>query len=372
MTDSSNQSLFWIALNRVKNLGPVVSKRLLDTFKSPEAVFSASERELLAIENIRRSAVQSILKGPDFEFAKRQMEIVEKRGFKLMNYLSPEYPSRLKMIYAPPTFLYVKGDLKESDDRAVAMVGSRQATHYGRTMAENVARELAQSGITVVSGFARGVDTISHKAALSAGGRTIAVLGCGLDVIYPSQNTSLYKAIPENGAIVSEFPCGTQPEGPNFPRRNRIISGLSLGVVIVEAGKRSGALLTAKHALDQNREVFAIPGNITSITSSGTNTLLKQGAHLVTSATDVLSELKFMIPDGESSPPIPTVALDAEQARLFNMMDAEPIHVDALARHSGIKVSRLLGILLDMELKGAVTQVPGKKFVKSNIKIYNG
>ncbi len=374
MTDAREELQLWIALGRVRNLGPVLIKRLLEAFKTPEAVFGAGRGELAKIKGISGNLADSIRRGPDLEFAERQMDIVIDRDFKLITYQSKTYPSRLKQIYDPPYLLYAKGDITDADDRAVAMVGSRHATHYGKSMAEDVARQLAGAGITVVSGFARGIDSISHRAAISSGGRTIAVLGCGLDVIYPPEHKSLYRDIPEHGALISEFPPGTPPEGPNFPRRNRIISGLSLGVVIVEAGRKSGALLTANHALEQNREVFAVPGNITSSTSSGTNALIKQGAHLVTSAEDVLLELKFIIPGTgkDTSVPVSTVKLEPEEAELFDIMGEEPVHVDILSRRSGLGVPRLLGVLLAMELKGAVTQMSGKMFVKSAVRPYNG
>lgn len=371
MNSSNDQNLYWIALGKVPQVGPVLIKRLLQAFGTPEAVFSAGRQQLQQVKDIGSKTADSIMRGPDLDYAKRQLEIIEKKRVRVITYNSDEYPSRLKQVYDPPHILYVKGELRAEDTRAVAVVGSRHATHYGKSMAETVAGQLAVAGVTVVSGLARGIDSTAHRAAISAGGRTLAVLGCGIDVIYPPENASLYEAISQHGAIISELPCETPPDGPNFPRRNRIISGLSLGVVIVEAGRKSGALLTAEHALEQNREVFAVPGNITSMTSSGTNALIKQGARLVTSAEDVLSELKFILPDGKPSTPSQVVDLDPEQSRLFDLIEDEPVHVDILARRSGVDVSRLLGLLLEMELKGAVTQVAGKKFVKTSQQLYN-
>jgi len=371
MSNSHDRNIYWIALGRVRQIGPVLIKRLLQTFKTPEAIFSASRQQLVQVQDIGSKTADSILQGPDIEFAKLQLEAMEKRGVRLITYDSDEYPTRLKQIYDPPHILYVMGELRAEDSRAVAVIGSRHASHYGKSMAETVSGQLAAAGVTVVSGLARGIDSAAHRAAISAGGRTIAVLGCGLDVIYPPENASLYEDISQHGAVISELPCETPPDGPNFPRRNRIISGLSLGVVIVEAGRKSGALLTAGHALEQNREVFAVPGNITSMTSSGTNALIKQGARLVTSAEDVLSELKFILPDGKPSPPHKAIDLDPEQSRLFDLIEDDPVHIDILARRSGVGVPRLLGMLLEMELKGAVTQVAGKKFVKSAEQLYN-
>ncbi len=369
MTESDDQLQLWIALGRVRSLGPVLIKRLLQALGSPEAIFAAGRDQLVGIKGVSSSAAESLGEGPDIEFAKRQLEIARRRGLKLLTSNSAEYPSRLRQIYDPPFLLYVRGGLCESDDRAVALVGSRHATHYGKSVAEEIATQLAQADVTVVSGFARGIDSISHRAAIASGGRTIAVLGCGLDIIYPPENVSMYEQIPQHGAIVSEFPLETRPEGPNFPRRNRIISGLCLGVVVVEAARKSGTLLTVHHALEQNREVFAVPGNITSAASAGTNELIRQGAHLVTSAEDILSELKFIIPrrddrhtDVESMPD-----LNSDQADLLHHMKDGPVHVDALSRASGMSVQRLLELLLAMELKGAVMQVRGKRFVKCGV-----
>jgi len=371
MNNATDKYLYWIALGKVQNVGPVLTRRLLQSFKDPENIFAASKKQLMQVPDIGEKTADSILCGPDLDYARRQVEIAEKKNFRLITYDSTEYPARLKQIYDPPHILYVMGEFSDEDNRAVGVVGSRHATHYGKSMAETVAAQLALAGVTVVSGLARGIDSSAHRAAIATGGRTVAVLGCGLDVIYPPENASLYEDISHHGAVVSELPFGTPPEGPNFPRRNRIISGLSLGVVIVEAGKRSGALVTANHALEQNREVFAIPGNITSMTSSGTNALIKQGAKLVTSADDVLSELQFMLPDGRTPEPAPSYDLDPEQSRLFELIDDEPLHVDILSRRSGVEVRHLLGVLLEMELKGAVTQVAGKKFVKSGVQQYN-
>lgn len=371
MNNTSDSRLYWIALGNVQNVGPVLIRRLLQTFKSPENIFAASKKQLMQVSDVGAKIADSILRGPDLNFAERQAQIATKRNFRLITYESPEYPARLKQIYDPPHILHIMGEMTDKDNRAVGVVGSRHATHYGKSMAETVAGQLALAGVTVVSGLARGIDSAAHRAAISAGGRTIAVLGCGLDIVYPPENASLYEEISRHGAVISELPFGTCPEGPNFPRRNRIISGLSLGVVIVEAGRKSGALLTAHHALDQDREVFAVPGNITSMTSSGTNALIKQGAKLVTSAEDILSELKFILPNKKTPQTAASYDLDPEQSRLFELIEDEPTHIDILSRRSGVEVQKLLAILLEMELKGAITQVAGKKFVKSGVQQYN-
>jgi DNA processing protein len=373
MSDDQKDLLDMLALTRVDHVGPVMARRLLDAFKSPAAVFAATERELSRIEGVGPKTVKSLRKGPDLKFAERQIEIAAAKGYMVIPIDSSVYPERLRHIYDPPTVLFVRGTLIESDSFAVAMVGSRRATQYGANMAESVALGLASAGATVISGLARGIDSICHRAALRSGGRTIGVLGCGVDVVYPPENAKLYGEIEANGAVVSELPFGTAPEGQHFPKRNRIIAGLSIGVVVVEAGSKSGALLTAKHALEQNREVFAIPGNITSAMSTGTNSLIKQGAHLVTSAEDVLMELQLMLPGRRGGPePLPVVTLSIDEKTLFDAMSDEPEHVDILSRRTGVEVSRLLGLLLEMELKGAVSQAAGKRFVKSRVTSYNG
>ncbi len=371
-TDRDNLKL-WLALGRVRHLGPVMIRRLLGHFRTPDRIFGASERELLGVQDVGPRLAESILKGPDMAFCEKQLEIVEKRGFRIVTAGSPEYPERLSQIYDPPHLIFTKGEIRPEDEKAVAIVGSRKATHYGKSMAERIAGELASAGVTVVSGFARGVDSVSHRAAADAKGRTLAVFGCGLDIIYPPENRKLYAELPEHGALISEFPCGSKPEPQNFPRRNRIISGVSLGVVVIEAGERSGALLTARHALEQNREVFAVPGNITSTASSGTNELIKQGAHLVTSGEDILTQLEFILPkETTSQVTVPPPDLEPEQTKLYEILTDEPIHVDTISRRLGIDVPRILTTLLEMELMGVVQQVPGKKFVKSNLNKYNG
>jgi DNA processing protein len=294
------------------------------------------------------------------------------------------YPHNLLNIYDFPPFLYVKGTLRE-DDICIAVVGSRMASTYGRFSTERLCRELVMKGITVVSGLARGIDTAAHQGSLAAKGRTIAVLGCGLDIVYPPENKALFEKIPQQGAIVTEFPFGTPPLATNFPARNRIISGLALGVVVVEASYRSGSLITARVALEQGREVFAVPGSIDADGSKGTNKLIKEGAKLIEGADDILEEILPQIRRKLAPPPPtkvdkPTVSADApvgekpsaprqqtltnEEGKLLKHLSAGPINVDQLIALTGGKAGEILNTLLLLELKGFIRQLPGKQFVR--------
>jgi DNA processing protein len=277
---------------------------------------------------------------------------------------SPDYPALLSQIPDPPPVLFVLGEITPADEWAVATVGTRKASAYGREVARRLGEEFARNGVTVVSGMARGIDGIVHKAVLDAGGRTIAVLGSGIDHIYPPEHRSLAHAIAENGAIVSDYPLGTRPEGTNFPPRNRIISGLSLGTVVVEAGLRSGALITADFALDQGRDVFAVPGNILNPGSAGCNRLLRDGAHVVTEIRDILEVLRLeQVPAKQAArlslPDNPT------EATLFKQLSADPRHLDDLARACGISVALVSSTLVMMELKGMVRQAGGLQYVRA-------
>jgi DNA processing protein len=273
----------------------------------------------------------------------------------------------LKDIYDPPALLYLRGALRREDELAVAIVGSRKTSAYGREVTERIGRDLARHGVTVVSGMARGIDSVAHKGALQGGGRTIAVLGCGVDVIYPSENRNLFHQIIEQGAVLSEFPMGSPPEAGHFPRRNRIISGLSIGVVIVQASGESGSLITAGYALEQGREVFAVPGNIGAEGSRGTNQLIKEGAKLVESSEDILEEvLPQWRREGETAQKGGDAVLTLTEAEkcLYGLLDETPLHIDALIRESQLDPGSVSSLLLNLELKGLISQWPGKCFSK--------
>ncbi|MDP3016791.1 MAG: DNA-processing protein DprA, partial [Deltaproteobacteria bacterium] len=323
---------YWLALNFVPGVGAVFIKRLLDRFQTPEAVFQASMKELLEVEGLGVKVASEIRKGPSEQAVKNELSSLEKSGGRIITLKDEVYPPRLRDIYDPPALLYLKGELKKEDELAVSIVGSRKTTPYGRWITEKISQTLVRYGVTIVSGMARGVDSVAHWGAISGGGRTLAVLGCGVDVVYPPENRNLFSKIIEQGAVLSEFPMGSPPEGGHFPKRNRIISGLSMGVVVVEAGPDSGSLITANYALEQGREVFAIPGNVGADGSRGTNRLIKDGAKLVESSEDILEEIlpqwrreKERIEEVKPRGP----DLSEEEKVLYEMLGETPLHIDA-------------------------------------------
>jgi DNA processing protein len=363
----AEEIFYWLALNLIPGVGSILIKRLLDRFKTPEAVFSAPMRELLKIEGLGEKVAGEIQKGPLEKAVGRELSLLKEIGGKIITFKDEDYPKRLKDIYDPPALLYVRGELRREDELAIAIVGSRKTSPYGRWITEKIGQDLAHHGVTVVSGMARGIDSVAHQGALQGGGRTMAVLGCGVDVIYPSENRNLFYQIIEQGAILSEFPIGSPPEGGHFPRRNRIISGLSIGVVIVQAGSESGSLITASYALEQGREVFAVPGNVGAEGSRGTNQLIKEGAKLVESTEDILEEIlpqwrreKGTTPKAES----PVLHLPEEEEVLYRLLGETPLHIDAIIRESQLDPGKVSSLLLNLELKGLISQWPGKCFSK--------
>lgn len=359
----------WLALWTVPNIGPIRYVSLVKHFGSPQKVLAASVKELAELPDVGPVTASSIKSKVSWETAEEQLGLCEKNQVQVVTFKDESYPKNLLTIYDPPPFLFVGGDIKEEDRNAVAMVGCRSASSYGRRIAEKISRELVGRGITIVSGMARGIDSIGHQAALKEKGRTLAVFGSGLDVPYPPENKKLAGQIKSSGAVISEFFLGTKPEAPNFPRRNRLISGLSLGVVIVEAGNRSGALLTAQCALEQNREVFAIPGNLDSKNSQGTNKLIKEGAKLVTAVEDILEELRISTQAEGSASPAQTQrdlsGLSQAERNMFELISDEPYHIDRIAFQASVGVPEALSTLLSLELKGLVKQLSGKVFVRA-------
>jgi DNA processing protein len=355
----------WIGLSQVPEVGTKRFISLLNHFGSPGEVFSASQKELERIPDIGRVVAQNIKKFNYWDDVEKQSLRIGKDRIRFITINSPEYPSNLKNIYDPPPYLFLKGEIKKDDQKALAIVGTRVPSTYGRLITEKISSELAGKGITIISGFARGIDSLSHHYALEANGRTIGVFGSGLDVIYPPENKKLADEIEKNGALISEFLLGTQPEGTNFPKRNRLISGLSLGVIIIEAGIKSGALLTAQLALDQGREVFAVPGNISSKGSEGANWLIKKGAVLVTKAEDILEELKGVLyEDGKKLKMGKSSTLSEEEQEIYELLSSEPAHIDRIAKESELSTPQTLSLLLSLELKGFVKQISGKNFIR--------
>jgi DNA processing protein len=359
-----DERFHWLALNFIPGIGPVTIRALLDRFGDPEHVFRASPRELTGIDGIG-PRLAALIKETDIQGrVRRELKLIQQLNVSIVTLKDESYPNSLKQIYDPPPLLYVRGDLQAKDTLAISIVGSRLTSNYGRTVTERIAGDLARHGVTIVSGMARGIDSAAHRGALSAGGRTIAVLGCGVDVVYPPENRHLFEEITAHGAVVSEFPLSTRPEAGNFPRRNRIISGLSLGVVVVQASSRSGSLITARLALEQNRDVFAVPGNVGMVASQGTNRLIKEGAKLVESAHDILEEiLPRFHHDGlvaaEVKPP-----LEEGEKGVYCLLGDEPMHIDSIIARTGMGASRASAILLQLELKGLVQQLPGKRFCR--------
>ncbi|MDA8402742.1 MAG: DNA-processing protein DprA, partial [Desulfobacteraceae bacterium] len=312
---------------------------------------------------------------------RKEMALAAKINCRMVTLLDPEYPPPLRHIPDPPPMLYARGDLKNMEN-SIAIVGSRDATSYGLSMARRLGADLAALGLPVVSGMARGIDTAAHQGALTAGGRTAAVLGCGVGVIYPPENRALFEKMIETGAVVSELPVMEAPNSYNFPARNRIIAGMTIGTVVVEAARQSGSLITARLAAEQGREVFAVPGSIHSFKSAGTHNLLKQGAKLVTRVEDVLDEFYHLkdrgMPDQKGGPlnrsaekssdTDLSAGLTAEEARVLALIEAYPVHMDELSSRSGLSSGRLAGILLTLELKGKIIQSPGKYFTVSGEK----
>lgn len=356
-----------INLSAIPGVGPTRIRALVAHFRSTEDIFRASIRELSSIDGIEHITAKNIKDYSDFKFGEQQLSRAKQTGVEIIDFWDEHYPENLKKIYDPPAFLYVKGTLSKQDKFALSIVGTRLPSNYGKLVAEKIAKELAQKGLVIVSGLARGIDTICHWAALQVGGRTLAIMGSGLDHIYPGENKKLAEKIEQQGALISEFPMGTAPDAVNFPRRNRIIAGLTLGTIVVEAGVKSGALLTANYALEQNREVFAVPGNINSPKSMGTNQIIKDGAKLISSVNDVLIELephlKQFLREDEQQKERVFKDLSEIEIKLLNNLSNEPIHIDKLANLIGKSTAETLSALLPLEFKDLVKQLPGKLFV---------
>jgi len=354
---------YWVALRQVCGVGNVIYKILINHFKSPEKIFNASFEELKNVEGISIKAVEAITAFKPTDEIDRELDEILSKEINIITLNSPDYPENLKNIYDPPPFLYVKGSFIEGDKNSVAVVGSRNASEYGIKVTQEISRHLASLGITIVSGMARGIDSAAHMAAIQGGGRTVAVLGSGLDVIYPPENKRLFEKITENGAVVSEYPLGTRPNSYNFPPRNRIISGFSLGVLVVEASPKSGSLITAKLALDQGRDVYAVPGNVYSYKAKGTHSLLKSGAKLVDNANDIVEELNITVkPIKENKNVIQ--GLSPELLKIYDIFQDEPIHIDHIIIKTGFSSGRISALLLDLELSEILKQLPGKMFTK--------
>jgi DNA processing protein len=352
---------WWVGFNKVPGIGAARLRALLDYFGDLETAWNASAHDLRQAALDRRS-LDNLLQVRDKLDLEAEMERLDRAGVRVLTWYDPDYPPNLRQVYNAPPVLYVRGCLDKRDEWAVAVVGTRRASVYGKEAARMVGTGLAQAGVTVISGLARGIDTVAHRTALDAGGRTVAVLGCGVDVIYPAQNARLAAEIVERGALVSEYALGTRPDARNFPPRNRIISGLTLGTVVVEADLGSGALITAGFAAEQGREVFAVPGNIFARGNRGTNDLIKQGAKMVCGVADILEELNLTMVS-EQAQVRAVIPENETEAVLLEHLSAEPVHVDALGRAVKLPIAQVSSTLALMELKGMVRQVGGMSYV---------
>ena len=370
---------------------------LLRRFGSPKATLEAPYKQLKEVPGIGGELAGRTANWNKYIDLEKEFALIEKHKVKVIIMEDKSYPQLLSKIFDPPLVLYVKGEFLPADQVPIAIVGSRRPSIYGRMTAERLGRELAGRGLTVVSGMARGIDSAAHKGALAAKGRTIAVLGSGLDVVYPPENKNLMEEISKSGAVISEFPMSTKPDRGNFPKRNRIISGLSLGVVVVEAAQRSGALITVDCALEQGREVFALPGKIDSVTSQGTNRLIQQGAKLVATGKDIIEELEPIMenlivsvvpgkareataeqlkegkkaePEGkegskEGSAKLPPPPLKENEKKVYELLSDEPRHIDSLIQESKLPASQVSAVLLMLQIKKLVKELPGKMFMRA-------
>ena len=396
MLSADTKSL--IHLNLIPGIGNYTIRRLLAAFGSAEKSIAATSTELAQIDGLTPDVRQQLIDGRSRAPLAQELELIDQHQCHIVTFNDESYPSLLKQIHDPPALLYIIGEFPIQDTPSIAIVGSRSPTEYGKTTSQQLSYQLAERGITVVSGFARGIDTCVHRGALEASGRTVAVFGCGLSIIYPETNRALAAEIIESGALISEFPMTMPPRGKNFPRRNRVISGLTLGTLVVEASDRSGSLITARHAAEQGREVFAVPGQIFSGVSRGTHSLINQGATLINSVDDLLDALPrdyTKVLEGESleptrqpplakqpdkvarpqlvakrSTPVPQPETKAEpnltpdEQAVLSAIDADSVHIDEITRDTQLPIGKVSSLLVMLELKGIVQQLPGKQFVK--------
>ena len=367
-TDLDPRTIEWVRINLIEGIGEQTLRRLMLTFKDPFIIYERDEKEL----------------AQSFPSAKKILRLIKSKRRDIKNYiqklfdyninvltlLDQDYPNTLRNINNPPPLLYIRGELNREDDLAIAIVGSRAASDYGKRMAEKFARSLVNIGFTIISGMARGIDTIAQQTAVKEGGRTIAFLGSGLDIIYPGENRKLMHNIIKNGAVISEFPLGTKPHSNNFPRRNRLISGMSLGIVVVEATLKSGTFTTVKWALEQGKEVFAIPGDTYRRTSMGTNKLIQEGAKLVVEIDDIIDEFPFLKQKSFTTPlPTESLTLTTNEQLIFNALNESPTSIDDIIDNINLPSAKVSSILLSLEIKGAVKQLSGKRFIRTDVSI---
>src|SRR6266496_5040863 len=357
-----------VALNLIEHVGPIRARQLIEHFGDAAAVLKASRQQLLQVNSIGQDTAEAIANWENTIDLKAELGRIADFGCHIVTHTDPEYPELLRQIYDPPIVLYVKGNLLPKDKNAVAMVGSRMTTHYGIEAARKLAYQLAYLGVTVVSGGARGIDTAAHQGALTTKGRTIAVLGTGINIIFPAENAELFSRISASGAVITQFPFNRQADKQSFPIRNRIVAGMTLGTVVVEANLTSGALITAGMAIDSGRQVFAVPGRIDSPQSKGCHDLIKKGAKLCEGAEDILSEFEYLFPttNRPTSPAetgtLPALTLPENEQKVYDTLSTEASNIDELIRASGLPSSSASVALLGLEMKRLIKQLPGKRF----------
>lgn len=350
-----------IALNMMEGMGPVTVSALVSTLGSAQAVFSASKQDMMEARKVGPRMAGLIVEQRDGIDWQGEIAECERLGVRLVTRDDPEYPKSLHAIHDPPLVLYMRGELESRDSKAIAVVGTRRPTHYGREVAARLARQIAEAGYTVVSGLAAGVDAIAHRQALSVNGRTIGVLGSGMKHMYPESNRELASDMLKSGAVISEFPLDRKPDKTTFPIRNRIVSGFSQGVLVVEAGVKSGAIITARMALEQGRDVFAVPGRIDSALSSGTNRLIKQGAKLVEDVGDILEEYDMLFPSSSSTKSSRRpINMTPEESAVVDLLEQGELPVDVLIRETGMPSGEMGSLLVNLEIKRAVQMLPGQ------------
>ena len=354
----------FIALNMVPHLGPVRLRRLLEIFGSPERLLSARRAELQGIDGLSQALVDSLSSWESVVDLTKELARIHDFGATVLTMEDAEYPALLREIHNPPTVLYVWGKLESRDHHAVGVVGSRRTSHYGLECAKKISYQIAYAGLTVVSGLARGIDTAAHQGALAAKGRTVAVLGTGLHHLYPSENQALAEKIISSGAVITEFPMETTPDRQTFPMRNRIISGWGFGLLVVEAGLNSGALISASQAGEQGRNLYAIPGPIDRPTSQGTNRLIQQGAKLVMSVDDILEDVQALFPKAPTLQPSKPPGIEGDLLKVYEAITSQETAIDEIIQRSGIGASSATVALLQLEMRHLVKQLPGKYFVK--------
>jgi len=357
----------YIALNMIGKVGPVRLRHLLGYFENPESILKASSDQLLRVEGIGRDTAACLSDWENQVDLVAVLNRIQDYGCTVVTQQDPLYPPSLREIYDPPMVLYLRGCMEERDHHGIAMVGSRMTTSYGLESARRLAYQIAQAGVTVVSGGARGIDTAAHLGCLRAGGRTIAVIGSGLDIIYPSENIGLFDQIAEQGVVMTQFPFRRKADRQTFPIRNRIVAGMTLGTMVVEANRTSGALITANMAVDYGRQVFALPGRIDSPRSKGCHALIKNGAKLCESAEDILSEFEYLFPpsitpENEADVNPPSIPLSDEETILWKLLEGTETHLDALIRESQLSAAKASVVLMGMEMKRLVKRLPGQMY----------